>query len=512
MTPDSKKAAAYELLDTVFKSWWTVVAGVCLGLAAGLLALQHIPKVYEAVTKIRIAPQAIPDDFLQTTVTERLTQRRSELEESIERRSYMVAVLEQTGTLLPDEPSIEVAVGKLRENLSVRMPGDSNLFTLTLLDGEPQRAADLVNTLTRLYVDEHARSRATQAHSTRQTFDELATEAKQEFDVVDQELNEFNTQHRFETQNYLNANLKLLENGRGDLEANLAAQTLAQQRIQDLRGNRTRAATTSKGPPSSVPPESVIVDPQLERLALLEQELADLQARYSEAHPSVVRKRRQVEELQQTLGTGSPGPGTDSAGPADPVPADPRLAALNGQIEEVQRTLTALKLEEGSLRREVAKIERRIELTPQVQSDLNDLEERHRVLRERYLDYKQKAERSLQSEFLEESQRGQRLEVIEWAGTPFHPVFPNPLHVLVLALAIGVLLFVGPPLLRQALNPVVGSESGMRSLVDVPLLVSIPRVMTVENVRAARRRLLTNVGLSALSTAALAAAAVTVLS
>ena len=56
-----------------------------------------------------------------------------------------------------------------------------------------------------------------------------------------------------------------------------------------------------------------------------------------------------------------------------------------------------------------------------------------------------------------------------------------------------------------------GAKVSLRVAASVAVLVSIPRLVTVDNLRAARRRLMMNVGLSVLSTAALAAVAVTIL-
>jgi hypothetical protein len=93
---------------------------------------------------------------------------------------------------------------------------------------------------------------------------------------------------------------------------------------------------------------------------------------------------------------------------------------------------------------------------------------------------------------------------------PSAPNGPGELQVFALGLVIGLMVFVGPPLVRSAVNPVICSEPTMRRLTEVPILVGIPRVSTQDTREAARRRRLLNVFLSGLAIVALAATAMVV--
>ena len=46
---------------------------------------------------------------------------------------------------------------------------------------------------------------------------------------------------------------------------------------------------------------------------------------------------------------------------------------------------------------------------------------------------------------------------------------------------VGLALFVGPLILRRFLNPLVSSEAGLRAIVEIPVLVSIPRIPTADS-------------------------------
>lgn len=77
-----------------------------------------------------------------------------------------------------------------------------------------------------------------------------------------------------------------------------------------------------------------------------------------------------------------------------------------------------------------------------------------------------------------------------------------------LGLAVGLLCFLGPPLVRGAIDPVIWEAASMRRL-DAPMIACIPRISTPE-VRAERsRRRMTNLALSGLALAVLAVVVLT---
>ena len=68
MENNSQKIMILELVDTILRSWWTLVAGTCLGVAAAMLALQYMPRVYEAATRLNLSSRTLPGEFYTDTV------------------------------------------------------------------------------------------------------------------------------------------------------------------------------------------------------------------------------------------------------------------------------------------------------------------------------------------------------------------------------------------------------------------------------------------------------------
>jgi hypothetical protein len=97
-------------------------------------------------------------------------------------------------------------------------------------------------------------------------------------------------------------------------------------------------------------------------------------------------------------------------------------------------------------------------------------------------------------------------EVVEPAVVPAAPLARRRIPLIVLGALAGCLVFVGPVLTRCYLRPVICSATGLLSLSALPLMARIPTIPTPGAKRACTRRCIKNVGLSALSVAALGAA------
>ncbi len=157
------------------------------------------------------------------------------------------------------------------------------------------------------------------------------------------------------------------------------------------------------------------------------------------------------------------------------------------------------------IRRDIAEFERRIAVEPEVQRQLNALEEEHAVLREDYRKLQRDAERAKGSIDLEQSGMAEQMEVLEYAPVPGGPIEPDPKRIYAVCVAFACVLFVGPMLARHALDPPIMSEASLKAVADVPLLVAIPRIPTPANRSIPSRRLLKNITLSLLFGAVLVA-------
>lgn len=132
MSGKARSALAAELARPLLDSWWTVVAGICLGLAAGMLGYRHAPKEYRATVTMAVEP----DDGSVAGLYDAATDH--------EVLARLVA-----DDLLPVESatSPEAQVRDLTRHVSVARLPEDGVLALTIGAAEPDAAARVANAL-----------------------------------------------------------------------------------------------------------------------------------------------------------------------------------------------------------------------------------------------------------------------------------------------------------------------------------------------------------------------------
>jgi polysaccharide chain length determinant protein (PEP-CTERM system associated) len=488
---DSKTAFVLEIADAVLRSWWTVVAGVCLGISGGLVALHYMPKTFEASTMIFVARQQIPEDYVRTTVTDDMRMRMAALKEAVLSRPYLESIIKDNYDPAAEGEDLERLIYDVRTKVEVSVR--RGLFSITYRDPDPERAATVVNTLAQLYIDENAQFRASRAGGTTQALKELAEGVLEELNAKEQAILDFKAKHPFETEDNLGVNLRMREVRQRDLETNQQSVKWEEEHLEDLKSQLTKAMASG-----AIPGDALIDDPYTTKLNRLQRELNELRTAYLDDHPSVRAKRRELEELRA-----SRSPGAHSGAGASMVDAEtsPAVAALQSEIRESEKRIQHLRDEQGKIRREIARYDARIEATPIVSAELAELTKGYSALKERYEDYQSKYESAKGAQRMEEGRKGEQFEIIERAIPSTIPIKPVRSFTLAFGLAVGILLFVGPLVLKKLLRPVVSSQNGIKGLAEVPLLVSIPELPTAAVKQSAWHRKVSNYGFSVVSVA-----------
>jgi len=493
MKSDAKTALILELLDAVRNNWWTVFTGAFLGLAAGIVALHYMPKTYEAATKVLVVPQQIPSEYVRTTVIDDMKLRMKVLQEAVLSRGHLSQIAVDYFGPVPQDEELELLIEDIRSRVQVNVR--RGLFTLSFRDADPERAAAVANQLAQQYIGENALFRASRAEEMTDTLVAMAESALQELTEQERAISSFKAKHPYETEENLNSNLRMREMRQRDLEIGEQAIVTSEARLREAR-----RALVSGSAMGSVEGSDGTTDPGRINLARIEQELRDLRLRYHDEHPSVKKKKKELVTARVEL-FGLDATDVTSGDRASNNPAELRL---QGQVTAAEEQIAGLRDEQGQIKAKIAMYDRRIEATPLVEAQLADLTKGHDVLREQYRNSRTRVESAKSAQTMEESRKGEQFEIIEEAIPSSLSIKPNPKKVMGMAAVAGLLLFVGPLLASRALNPRVRSEAGLRSITDLPVLVTIPRLNCPATMSLNRRKRMLNIGLSVVSAGVLA--------
>lgn len=469
MTDNPKLVSLLELLGVLRRQWWVLVAGVCLGLASGIILYGMLPKVYEATTAIFVAPSQIPESYVRSTVTEDMSVRLRSLQESVLSRPNLVRLAEEVFSSSQTGVDREALLRRIRTHVGVELREydsrrGAGLFVLTYRDQDPELAARVVNQLADSYIAGNVKLRTEQAESTAQTLSQLAAEVRSQLQVKEKELAEYRSRHLYELGENLDANLRLLESRQADLDRLEKTLAQAEDHLRTLQLQREGVALLPDG-------SQAVKDPLVERIQQVRQEIAALLTRCTEQHPDVRARRAELADLRRQLAERDSGTAS-----GDGISGSPERTRLNLEIDAAQREIERLRQQRDKLRREAAVYRRRVENSPKVEQRLSELMKGYNVLQERYQKYQRDFEEAKGSLRIEQSRKGSQFEIVERAVPPSVPASPDWVLVYGGGLLLGLGLFVGPLAVKHWLRPPVLSRQGIELLTDVPVLETIPLV------------------------------------
>lgn len=508
MSQSAGSVAIVETLEKLGRWWGLPLLGLCLGLAGGLLTYHKLPKQYEASTRVLITPPQIPLNYMRSAVPEGTGASVIAMTEPALDEPFVRRVAEEIYGLPTDRAEERALFGRIRA--SFRSPllqyserDGTALFALTYTDTDPDRAARVANLLADIYIEENVKTRADQAGVTAGTIQSLANDAKKELETQEKQIAAFRARHVYELTDHLNANMNMLASRQSALDNIDREIAAADDRLDLLRGQLAAYTSAPAGGAIALPVEPL--GTAARRLAEARRELAALRDRYTDEHPAVRAKERDIQRLEAEVAA-QPAP-EPSAPPAPVLPPGVTPEQLRLDITTTEREIVRLYAEREQIVQEIRGYEARIQAAPRVEQQLAELTRGYDVLAARYRDLQGKAEEAKGSAKVEEAQKTSAFEVIERAFPPSRPIRPIRSRIYLGGLAAGLALCVGPLLLVGLLAPRIGSSAGVELLDELPVLASISVAPTREAERLKRRKLTLNTAASLAGIAVLAAVA-----
>jgi len=507
LSQSAGSVAIVETLERLGRWWGLPLLGVCLGLAGGLFTYHQLPKLYEASTKVLITPPRIPLNYMRSAVPEGTGASVIAMSEPSLDEPFVRRVAEEIYGVAAGSPEERALFGKIRA--SFRSPllqyserDGTALFALIYTDTEPERAARVANLLADIYIEANMKTRADQAGLTAGTIQSLADDAKKELEAQEKAIASFRARHIYELSDHLNANMNMLASRQAALDAVDRDIAAADDRLDMLR---SQLAAYTSAPAGTVVVPAEPVDSAARRLAEARRELSALKDRYTDEHPAVRAKERDIQRLEAEVAAQPPREST--APPAAILPPGVTPEQLKLDITTTEREIVRLYGERERIAEEIRGYEARIRSAPRVEQELAELTRGYDVLAARYRDLQSKAEEAKGSAKVEESQKTSAFEVIERAYPPSQPIRPIQSRVYLGALAVGLALCVGPLLVVGLLAPRVASSAGVELLDEAPVLASISVAPTRAAEQQRRRALSLNAAASLAGIAVLAGVA-----
>jgi succinoglycan biosynthesis transport protein ExoP len=451
-----------------------VFAGI---LAASLSFSLSLPALYRSTATV-LVERPVQETIVRPTVTGELETRLQTISQEILSRARLAGLISRVD-LYPELRRVprELVIEQMRKDILlepkvvVDQGSGARLatigFALSFRGTDPETVANVTNALAAFYVEQNSRIRERQATGTAEFLKAQLADMKKKLDEQERRIGEAPRDSSADLASLESLNNRLRMNG----DRQLRAMDRRERLIKELRDSGV-AASVLAGVPAP--------DLAAARLAKLKGELAELRTRYSDKYPDVVRMKAEIAELERTVAA-SPEPAKPAAAPAPPQQGKDPLA-------EIDVELRALKAEETRLREAIAGYERRLDTAPKTQQEFQRQARDYATTKELYGSLLKRLEDAQMTENMEQGQRGEQFRVLDAAVPPREPILPNRGRFIATGFMLSLAVAVGAIVLAERADTSFHTLEDLRGFTRVPVIASIPRVVTEGDVVRRRRR------------------------
>src|SRR5437660_1076921 len=275
------------------------------------------------------------------------------------------------------------------------------------------------------------------------------------------------------------------------LRLNADNQPRAAERRQSLSSQLAEAESLLSMPLSPTAVMGTAAETPEARLIRLKEELVRLRLQFSEKYPDVVRTAAEVQVLERQLDAAKSQEKRPEAKPpaAFQAPLTPYVLRLKEALGDVDADIKVYKGEEQRLRDGIAAYQARVENVPRREQEFRELSRDYESTRELYQSLLKRFEEAQLSESMEQRQEGEQFRVLDPALAGRTPVAANRFQLLVKAMVVSLAVAAGALVLAERADKSFHTVDDLRAPSAVPVLVSIPRIMTPRDRRRRQWRM-----------------------
>jgi polysaccharide chain length determinant protein (PEP-CTERM system associated) len=467
-----------EILNGFYRRKWMILCVFIVTACLSIYLAAILPEVYRSSTLILVSPQKLPTSFVTSTVTTNLNERMQSIIQEILSRTNLEKIVQEFG-LYPGVRLMEDRVASLRAAVNVNLRR-SNTFQLSYDSQSPETAKQIAARLGSLFIDQNLQVREQQAMGTKNFINTEAERLRKELEEQEAEVNRFRAAHRFELPDQLDANLRTVEQLRRELQGSLSRLAslrerkgaLEKQLVEvEIAGPELAGAKGSEGQALSD------VTGQLRK-----RELDTLLRRYSVKHPEVIRLKNEIAAVEAQTKDSKDSVGTFSA----PI-TSPLAQVLRKQIAGLDSEAVSVQSQVENLQIAVGNYQSRIDNTPVRGIDLSRISRTHDITLKKYQDLLGKGLESELAENMEKKQKGEQFQLLDPANFPLKAFRPNRQRIILVGLLAGLAAGFGLAFLWETLDRSFKHSEELNGYVDLPVLATLPAVLTRGSVLDERR-------------------------
>lgn len=459
------------------RKWSLIIPGVVVFLLAAAVAL-FLPSVYRSEATILIEEQEVPEDFVRAPVASYAEQRLQMIHQRIMSSVRLKEIIDRFELYrdIRDKLTSEEIIEKMRDDTQMapisvevmdRRTGRPGMATIAFSlsyegKGSPSKIQQVANRLTSLFLDENLRVRVRQTEETAKFLDDEAKRVKTSLDEIESAIAIYKKKHIHTLPELLAVNLQALN----DIERKTDVLN-EQLKSQKEREGYLQTQLANVSPDLTADREDKL------RLHELKGQLMQLQTKFSESYPDVIKTKVEIAALERQLKLRSAdGPNSSN------TPDNPAYITLASQLSSTRADIASIHQQIRDLKKKEEKYQQRVEATPNVEEKYRALLQNRDTTKAKYDDLTAKLMEAKVSHGLEKEQKGERFTLIDPPKLPEKPYKPNRLAIVVIGFVLGIGSGVGMAAVREFVDDTARNLDDLMNAGLGPVLGGIPILET----------------------------------
>jgi polysaccharide chain length determinant protein (PEP-CTERM system associated) len=516
------------------KGWFILILFLFILFAASVYCVV-VPMQFQSTTTILVIPQRVPENYVRSTVSNRIEDRLATIQQQVMSRTRLTTVMDELGLFREERRArpIEEVLEMMRKRIELKVRG-TDAFSISFVHENRQLTMLTTSRLASFFIDENLKTREQQAVGTSEFLESQLAETKAKLEGQEEKVKEYKMKYIGELPQETEANLRMLSRLQDQAKTNSDAYRSAEDRkfLLESQLSSLENLIVSLERPFSVGVRDAGresgggVEPRVDHasvaggqdpLQVMQAELVarrtrldELTSRFTDRYPEVVKTRREVEALEKRINdyrkatsqpaSNSPAErGTSGGETRSPSTLPPPTGFVSvREREEAQRMrlqlstlnleLAALKREKEEVRKSLDAFQARVERAPRREQEMIALTRDYENIRRSYDDLLRKKLDAEISQNLEKRQKGEQFQILDPAPMPQKPFKPDKAKVYALAFIGGLILSFGGAFGIEMSDSTLKNSREFKQFFQIPVLASLPLVSEKGNERKAAIR------------------------
>ncbi len=472
-----------DILAMLRRRWVLIFVLALAGAPLAYGVSRFLPNRYKSQTVVLVQPPNVPTTIVPDMETISINQRLATMQQEILSRTRLEPIIRQFGLFSGDinSASMDDLVARLQKAIEVTPvqpmaetgPQDLPGFTVSVTLDNPRTAQAVCSAITSLFIERSISVQTQHAEQTTQFLNQQLTDAKTNLDAQDAKLAAFQGRYMGSLPDDAQTNFHILTDLTAQLDGTNQALARAQQDRSFAESLLTQQLAEWQASQNGNNPATLE-----DQLTKLQTQLADLQVRYTDDYPDVIKAKADIAALQKRLAE------SDNSKPATPTPGKARrpsgepaqITQWREQIHSEDETIAEKTKEQEEIKQQIKLYETRVQSSPSIEQQYKQLTRGYQTALDSYNDLLKKRDASAMSGDLNREQQGEQFSVLDPANLPENPSFPNrPLFALG-GLGGGLALGVGLAFLMETQDRSLRNERDVEFALRLPVLAIVPAI------------------------------------